>query len=350
MDSAERPSPDEKTARPPPAISNSEAIAEEGSSSTATDGGTAASPSNAPRRPPQSMPFISLYRPPPGHPPNTTDERCLIYCSQSALHRSQHKPPTCRSICLRRVFPFEVEVRSSSLPNSSSSTALQQEIPLPPEGQPKPDPSLDLGPVSASTSYTGQHSPSLSSSSSIPSRTQPQIHHQPKETRIWNPGFYIWTSTSARAARDRIETMSLDLGQEHTWVRKREEWIRKRQAALMQHGRGLVGWPAVGGNGKDGRITLDDGIQVTRSGHVEGPWSHSLLFPLSTTSLSEVYSSFLSPFEALFDPVRALLAPTSHALSHVHRALSNGSLQALGAQSSRECGRKKEKEEKEKEK
>ncbi|KIM63866.1 hypothetical protein SCLCIDRAFT_116127, partial [Scleroderma citrinum Foug A] len=175
-----------------------------------------------------------------GQPPNTIDERCFIYCTQTAPHRAQRKPPTCRSICLRRIFPFEIEV-------------LEHDIPLPPEGQ-----------VCAPT----------------PDQPHPP---QPQEIRIWNPGFYIWTSSSARAARDKIETMTMDLSKQHVWSQKREEWSR----------------------------------------------SH--LHLLSASSFSLIKSSILSPIQSLLEPVSTVLTPTSLALLHFRNALSNGSLHHLGA-------------------
>ncbi|KAL4071370.1 hypothetical protein V8B97DRAFT_1962964 [Scleroderma yunnanense] len=260
---------------------------------------TATGSSNeTPRRPPKSVPFISLYRPPPGQPPNTTDERCFIYCTQSALHRAQNKPPICYSVCLRRIFPFEIEV-------------LQHDVPLPPEGQahsPNPDQS-----VPASSSYTSPKT----GNASTPQQPHPPPH--PQETRVWNPGFYIWTSSSARATRDKIDMMAMDLSKQYLWSQRRDEWIQKRQAALTAHARTIVD--------KNARIRLDDGIEITKDGQIDGPWSHSFLHPLSS---SLIKSCLLSPVQSLLDPISTLLAPTSHALLHFRNALDNGSLHHLG--------------------
>ncbi|KAI6116086.1 hypothetical protein F5141DRAFT_1001232 [Pisolithus sp. B1] len=266
-----------------------------------------------PRRPPSHVPFISLHRPAPGQPPNTTDERCLFYCTQSALHRAQHKPPTCRSICLRRVYPFEVEIRTST----STPTIVQHEIPLPPEGQHSAQKSTDWigpGPVPASNSYSGLRSPF--SSSSMPITPEPQSQQKPRDTRIWNPGLYIWTSTSARAVRDKIETMAMDLGKEHAWTRKRQEWIMKREMALREHLRSRNA--AV----KDERVVLDDGIEITKS--------HSSLHSFSLTDSSSLLTPLFAPLLSLAEPIRNLLNPTTHALSHFRRALADGSLYSFG--------------------
>ncbi|KAI5988076.1 hypothetical protein EDD15DRAFT_2172889 [Pisolithus albus] len=255
---------------------------------TTGSAGTSANAPNQPRRPPTHVPFISLHRPPPGQPPNTTDERCLFYCTQSALHRAQHKPPTCRSICLRRVYPFEVEVRTST----STPTVGQLEIPLPPEGQPSTRKSMQVTP-------------------------EPQPQQKPRDTRIWNPGLYVWTSTSARAVRDKIETMAMDLGKEHAWTQKRQEWIMRREMALREHLR------SINATVRDEKVVLDDGIEITKSGRIEGPWyvphdHSSLLTPL------------FAPLLSLAEPIRNLLNPTSHALSHLRHALADGSLYSFG--------------------
>ncbi|KAI6007790.1 hypothetical protein F5J12DRAFT_830713 [Pisolithus orientalis] len=258
---------------------STEAADGQSSSSPSTTGnaGTSANAPNAPRRPPTHVPFISLYRPPPGQPPTTTDERCLFYCTQSALHRAQHKPPTCRSICLRRVYPFEVEVRTST---------------------------------------------------SAPTELQPQ--QKPHETRIWNPGLYVWTSTSARAARDKIETMAMDLGKEHAWTQKRQEWVKRREVALREHMRSKNAVV------RDERVVLDDGIEITKSGQIEGTMfspvpsrSHSSLHPLSSTD-SSLLTPLLAPLQSLSEPIGNLLNPASHALAHLRRALSDGSLYSFG--------------------
>lgn len=128
--------------------------------------------------------------------------------------------------------------------------------------------------------------------------------------------------------------MAMDLGKQHLWVQKREEWFQKRQAALLK--RGIKPDP-------HRRIVLDDGIEITKDGKIESSWhvpfpilflghslssrSHSNLHLLSSSSFSSIKSTLLSP---LLDPVSALLAPTSLALLHFRNALSNGSLHHLG--------------------
>ncbi|KAI6112032.1 hypothetical protein EDD16DRAFT_1485164 [Pisolithus croceorrhizus] len=267
---------------------------EDGPSSPSTTGsaGTSSNAPNMPRRPPSHVPFISLHRPAPGQPPNTTDERCLFYCTQSALHRAQHKPPTCRSICLRRVYPFEVEIRTST----STPTIVQHEIPLPPEGQ--------------------------HSAQNMPITPEPQPQQKPRDTRIWNPGLYVWTSTSARAVRDKIETMTMDLGKEHAWTRKRQEWIMKRAMALREH----LLW--------SNRRSM---VRPT-SPHPFPPCafspalsrSHSSLHSFSLTDSSSLLTPLSAPLLSLAEPIRNLLNPTTHALSHFRRALADGSLYSFG--------------------
>lgn len=80
---------------------------------------------------------------------------------------------------------------------------------------------------------------------------------------------------------------------------------------------------------RDERVVLDDGIEITKSGQIEGPWSHSSLHPLSSTD-SSLLTPLLAPLQSLSEPIGNLLNPTSHALAHLRRALSDGSLYSFG--------------------
>lgn len=279
---------------------------------------------DTPSRPPPTIPFIALHRPAQGQAANMTDEHCLIYCRQTADHRKQGRKPICRTVCLRRVFKSEME---------SSFSSSEQDVPLPPEGQPQYT-LLDAEPLPASTSYSpstaSDRNPTLLTKSPQGAESQ----RQQERPRIWQPGYYLWTSASSRAAQERIETMAMDIGREHDWIRKREEWIKQQQKVLGEMGvfirNNEISLPAnisgkwIGldgnGNGDDGaenrRILLGDGIALTSSGQIEGPWSHSRLWQLSFTGL----------VQSVLEPLETLVSPTSRALGHVSRAFESGSL------------------------
>lgn len=229
-----------------------------------------------------------------------TDEHCLIYCRQTADHRKQGRKPICRTVCLRRVFKSEME---------SSFSSSEQDVPLPPEGQPQYT-LLDAEPLPASTSYSpstaSDRNPTLLTKSPQGAESQ----RQQERPRIWQPGYYLWTSASSRAAQERIETMAMDIGREHDWIRKREEWIKQQQKVLGEMGvfirNNEISLPAnisgkwIGldgnGNGDDGaenrRILLGDGIALTSSGQIEGPWYFTRF---TQTDRRPIYPAGLTP-------------------------------------------------------
>lgn len=98
----------------------------------------------------------------------------------------------------------------------------------------------------------------------------------------------------------------------------------KREMALREHLRSRNA--AV----KDERVVLDDGIEITKSGQIEGPWSHSSLHSFSLTDSSSLLTPLFAPLLSLAEPIRNLLNPTTHALSHFRRALADGSLYSFG--------------------
>ncbi|KAF8141268.1 hypothetical protein EV363DRAFT_1247813 [Boletus edulis] len=127
------------------------------------------------------------------------DEMCITYASQTARGRSQSHEPKTYSICLRKVYPHEV---TDYLLGKGWRTRQTNDIPLPPEGQPMQE-----------------RYPDDSESSTKPDED---------ETRYWERGWYIWTTSSNKNALEKLQLMSsksqipgpLSSGQ----TPEREEW------------------------------------------------------------------------------------------------------------------------------
>lgn len=136
-----------------------------------------------------------------------TDEWCLTYCSQSVTGRIHSKEPFCRSICIRKVFPHEVKNIVAFKNHRNVASDGQAKYPLPPEGQPANVPR-----------YLGG---------------KPTEDHDTREsaadgTKVWDEGWYLWTSRSRFAIHEKTDTMVMDLEQQRRlaehWEQRREVW------------------------------------------------------------------------------------------------------------------------------
>ena len=136
-----------------------------------------------------------------------TDEWCLTYCSQSISGRIHSKEPFCRSICIRKVFPHEVKNIVAFKNHRNVASDGKAKYPLPVEGQPENIPR-----------YLGGKP------------TEDDDAREPKVDgiKVWDEGWYLWTSDSRLAIHEKTDTMLMDLEQqwrlaEH-WEQRREVW------------------------------------------------------------------------------------------------------------------------------
>jgi len=60
----------------------------------------------------------------PPRPPNKNDERCIIYCTQTASRRSVGQQPICKTFCWRRLFPQD----SVPIPSEDGAVAAAKSI------------------------------------------------------------------------------------------------------------------------------------------------------------------------------------------------------------------------------
>lgn len=58
----------------------------------------------------------------PPRPPNQNDERCIIYCTQTASRRSVGQQPICKTWCWRRLFPQDY-IPLDQLPENNAADA-----------------------------------------------------------------------------------------------------------------------------------------------------------------------------------------------------------------------------------
>jgi len=217
-------------------------------------------------------PLISLSRPPPGKAPDKMDEMCLTYSLQTARGRSQNDDPKTYSICLRKVYPHEV---TDYLLGKGWRTQQTNNIPLPPEGQPVQERYLD----------------------------EPETSTKPDEdeTRYWEQGWYLWTTSSNKNAVEKLLLMSRSLKFQDRYLQDKFHREKDEQNEQEQlHGRI--------------RVELDGTLSsIPPPDYMHYHWQSS--------SLTQIPSS-LRP---LFDPMRRLLAPSAKVLDIFRRSFESGS-------------------------
>jgi len=219
-----------------------------------------------------------------------TDERCFIYCTQTAAGRTNRQTPQCRSICLRKVFSHEVykllTIADPTLPKPKL-VPIKQQIPLPREGQ---------DPASFFFSTVDKEEDDA-----------PSKKGKDKEVRLWDQGWYLWYSRDPWAAREKISMMSLALDQQAVWEAYKSganvKWS-KGEADGFPEGSG--GWRAVGLTPAKGVPPFPDLIGET------------LMMPIEYPSL-----------EPLQRMLRNVLAPTGKVLNVLREHIKSGAFLEL---------------------
>jgi hypothetical protein len=138
--------------------------------------------------------------------------------------------PSCRSVCLRKVFRHEVRramsmhelqmaIRKHDREHGQIPFKLDPHVevkhPLPPEGQrTKQEPrSMSLQDVTDDIMVDG-------TSSSSSSRDEDQV-------RNWEPGWYLWSTKNRWAVQEHIDMMRRDLKSQEEWLKYKNEVNRK---------------------------------------------------------------------------------------------------------------------------
>jgi len=171
------------------------------------------------------------------------DQRCFTYCSQTVRGRAQQQEPRCRSLCIRKVFRHEVRramtmhelqdtIRAYEREHSKLPEKIDASVPvkykLPVEGQLRPN--RNSGPSSlqdVSNVDAGEDPPS-------PSRHERSSSSDNDEDKVryWEPGWYLWSTTSRWAAQEQMDMMSRDLKWQSDWQRYKDnvnDDYRRRQ-------------------------------------------------------------------------------------------------------------------------
>ncbi|TRM69160.1 hypothetical protein BD626DRAFT_473125 [Schizophyllum amplum] len=157
-------------------------------------------PKPAQRQPPfASLPTIKVFNPPQGIHSRKVDEWCFTVCTQTVNNRHRGRLPECNSVCLRRVFPFEVR-RLMALHNSRGAMP-----PLPPEGQPEHIPWY-LGGKRGKSASDG--SDADYDEDDPPMGIPGQVIEPPK---TWKEGWYLWSIGSLWAFFNHTHQMATTL-------------------------------------------------------------------------------------------------------------------------------------------
>ncbi|KAG6836558.1 hypothetical protein H0H93_006785 [Arthromyces matolae] len=162
-----------------------------------------------------SWPTIKILSPPKGRFSPKTDEWCLTYCSQSVTGRFHGKEPTCRSVCIRKVFPHEVRNIIAFKTHSSIGPDGKATYPLPAEGQPANVPRWLGG---KPPTDNGAHDDDEEEISSYTPQHQPIAD----PVKHWDEGWYFWTSSSRYAIHEKLDSMRWDLARQQTMHKQME--------------------------------------------------------------------------------------------------------------------------------
>lgn len=219
------------------------------------------------------------------------DEMCLTYSFQTARGRAQNHEPKTYSICLRKVYPHEV---TDYLLGKGWRTQQTNNIPLPPEGQPTQERYLD--------------------ESDAPTKPDED------ETRYWEQGWYLWTTTSNKNAVERLLLMSQSLKSQDRHLQDKLHREKDEQDEQEQL-RGRI------------RVELDGTLSSVLPpdyDYLHYHWCVRRVLDIGadcswgcrqSSSLTQIPSS-LRP---LFEPMRRLLAPTAKVLDISRRSFESGS-------------------------
>ncbi|KAA1470634.1 hypothetical protein DENSPDRAFT_879856 [Dentipellis sp. KUC8613] len=189
--------------------------------------------------------------PPEGALSPRTSERCFTYCSQSVAGRTSHHKPWCCSLCIRRVFPHEVERRARA-PKPHPHDEHSAKIPLPPDSR------TTLGAFLTSPSAAAVAA--AAAAQEPPTPAPPHNHAPPAHAaapaapeddddapQYWQPGTYIWITRSAPETVDHIQLMQLSLEEQEKYqaeiARRRRDANDKWRQEMRRREQMVMLWP-----------------------------------------------------------------------------------------------------------
>lgn len=105
--------------------------------------------------------------------------------------------------------------------------SVEVKYPLPPEGQPA-KPENQLGSISLAEASAAESASSGFLSSSSSSRD---------EVRTWEPGWYLWSTTTSSGVHEHMDMMSWDLKGQSQWAENRKVLNEAGTRIVEGHGR-----------------------------------------------------------------------------------------------------------------
>ncbi|KAF8161245.1 hypothetical protein B0H34DRAFT_857717 [Crassisporium funariophilum] len=243
------------------------------------------------RKPPfADWPTIKILTPPQGRFSPKTDEWCFTYCSQSVSGRIHSKEPNCRSICVRKVFPHEVQNILSFKRHQVLGADGKAKYPLPKEGQSSNLPRI-LGGTSKNDSEDQSQSRATSSGS----------------TKYWDEGCYLWTGKSRWAMLQKTDNMMLDLQkqQQAETMRERRKEVWHDYQEHLKHGAG---------------------DQSSEQPETNGKWWGPIIpsKPIPDTSSLSLLVPLPPDFPPIWEKINKLLAPSYQVLGILQESVSSG--------------------------
>ncbi|KAI0079313.1 hypothetical protein K474DRAFT_1659384 [Panus rudis PR-1116 ss-1] len=286
------------------------------------------------------LPSIRIVRPPQGAFSPQVDERCFTYCTQTISGRLRQAEPSCKTVCLRRVFDHEVKRTLASIsynnmqPGQSQSDpeVTDMKFPLPPEGQ---NPPFKDGIFSSNSS--AEVPDKWHSIAGAPSKLQSK--EKEKETRYWQEGWYLWMSNSRWAAQEKMDLMMCDLERQAEWQkykeRANEEWLAYEKGIIHNVGErpAGVGEAHMEDHGHEHRAPTPAGSIADPQTHapLPSPVDSNLPAPPFPDSSSQSLLIHLPPeMPPIGSQIQKLLAPSGKLLNLTREAVSSGNMSKLG--------------------
>ncbi|KAL0581332.1 hypothetical protein V5O48_000708 [Marasmius crinis-equi] len=240
------------------------------------------------------FPGIKIYNPPQGPFSPKTDEWCITYCTQSIGGRVHRRLPTCRSICIRKVFPHEVRNIIAFKQHEEIGPDGKAKYPLPVEGQPANIPRFLGGKRPVEEDEEDEDY--------IP-RTKPAR----PETKYWDEGWYFWSSSTFHSAMHKLWGMSMDFEATKRMEQRREmdrmRWLEYQQFLERNadaRDSGLLSQPP------DGEDSKWYGLKAPTRPVPPVDTDHTILLPLSLETLTvwERINKFLEPTRTILSLTR----------------------------------------------
>ncbi|XP_006461223.1 hypothetical protein AGABI2DRAFT_192757 [Agaricus bisporus var. bisporus H97] len=243
------------------------------------------------RKPPfANWPTIKILTPPQGQFSLQKDEWCVTYCSQSVTGRIHGKEPYCRSLCVRKVFPYEVKNILAFKRHKALDSNGKAIYPLPAEGQAANLPRM-----------LGGRPPEDPEDSNYK-------HRAPEPPKSWDEGLYLWTGKGRLAAHEKMDSMSMD-------------FERQRRVAAMREKRREV-WQDY-----ENTIRQQKSNDASTQDRI---WVPNIPpRPLPDISSKAILVSLPPDFPSLFERINKLLAPSFKVLNITYDSFKSGEQKAF---------------------